>query len=67
MCIRDRRWFPHSPAWVWSAAFIAVVFLLNILSVRLYGESEFWFCLLYTSSASCELLLLTALPNIPDD
>ena len=38
-----QRWFPHSPAWVWSAAFIVVVFLLNILSVRLYGESEFWF------------------------
>ncbi len=38
-----QRWFPHSPAWIWSAAFIAVVFLLNILSVRLYGESEFWF------------------------
>ena len=38
-----QRWFPHSPAWVWSALFIAVVFTLNILSVRLYGESEFWF------------------------
>lgn len=38
-----QRWFPHSPAWIWSAAFIVVVFLLNILSVRLYGESEFWF------------------------
>lgn len=38
-----QRWFPHSPAWVWSAVFIAVVFALNILSVRLYGEAEFWF------------------------
>lgn len=38
-----QRWFPHSPAWVWSALFILVVFTLNILSVRLYGESEFWF------------------------
>ena len=38
-----QRWFPDSPAWIWSAAFIAVVFMLNILSVRLYGESEFWF------------------------
>ncbi|MBT1164992.1 amino acid permease [Bifidobacterium felsineum] len=38
-----QRWFPHSPAWIWSAAFIAVVFVLNILSVRLYGEAEFWF------------------------
>lgn len=38
-----QRWFPHSPAWIWSAVFIAVVFALNILSVRLYGEAEFWF------------------------
>ncbi|MBW3083238.1 amino acid permease [Bifidobacterium phasiani] len=38
-----QRWFPDSPAWAWSAAFIVVVFALNILSVRLYGEAEFWF------------------------
>ncbi|TPF97506.1 amino acid transporter [Bifidobacterium sp. UTCIF-39] len=38
-----QRWFPGSPTWMWSAIFIAVVFALNILSVRLYGESEFWF------------------------
>ncbi len=38
-----QRWFPNSPTWVWSALFIAVVFILNILSVRAYGEAEFWF------------------------
>ena len=38
-----QRWFPHSPSWVWSAAFIVAVFALNIMSVRLYGEAEFWF------------------------
>lgn len=38
-----QRWFPHSPSWVWSAVFIVVVFALNIMSVRLYGEAEFWF------------------------
>lgn len=38
-----QRWFPHSPEWAWSAAFIALVLVLNILSVRLYGEAEFWF------------------------
>lgn len=38
-----QRWFPSSPAWAWSAVFIAAVFALNILSVRLYGEAEFWF------------------------
>ena len=58
-----QRWFPHSPSWVWSAVFIVVVFALNIMSVRLYGEAEFWFasikvfaiiCLLYTSDAADE-------------
>ena len=39
----DATLVPAFAAWVWSAAFIVVVFLLNILSVRLYGESEFWF------------------------
>ena len=38
-----QRWFPHSPTWAWSAVFIAAVFALNIMSVRLYGEAEFWF------------------------
>ena len=38
-----QRWFPHSPSWVWSTVFIVVVFALNIMSVRLYGEAEFWF------------------------
>lgn len=38
-----QRWFPHSPSWVWSAVFIVVVFAFNIMSVRLYGEAEFWF------------------------
>ena len=38
-----QRWFPDSSAWVWSALFIVVVFVLNILSVRMYGEAEFWF------------------------
>ena len=38
-----QRWFPGSPTWAWSALFIAVVFALNIMSVRLYGEAEFWF------------------------
>lgn len=34
------------PAWSWSLLFFALVFLLNILSVRAYGESEYWFALI---------------------
>lgn len=38
-----QRWFPHTPTWVWSAACIALVFIMNALSVRVFGEAEFWF------------------------
>lgn len=38
-----RFWFPHSPAFLWSFLFLAVIFLLNYLSVKGYGEGEYWF------------------------
>lgn len=31
------------PAWGWSIIFFAIIFLLNTLSVKAYGESEYWF------------------------
>ncbi|WP_434136640.1 amino acid permease [Kocuria rosea] len=40
-----RYWFPDSPSWIWSGAFLAILFALNALSARAYGESEFWFSL----------------------
>lgn len=36
-------WFPDTPAIVWSAAFLLLVFGLNAMSARVYGEGEFWF------------------------
>ncbi|GMA56458.1 hypothetical protein GCM10025858_09610 [Alicyclobacillus sacchari] len=38
-----KYWFPHTPSVVWSAVFLAVLFLLNVVSVRGYGEGEYWF------------------------
>ncbi|TCP02334.1 lysine:proton symporter (AAT family) [Uruburuella suis] len=32
--------------WAWSLLFFAIIFLLNTLSVRAYGESEYWFALI---------------------
>lgn len=34
------------PAWVWSSIFLIIIFGLNALSVRVYGESEYWFALI---------------------
>ena len=33
-------------AWVWSCIFLVIIFALNSLSVRVYGESEYWFALI---------------------
>ena len=41
-----RYWFPDIPAIVWSALFLAVLFVINALTVRGFGESEFWFALI---------------------
>ena len=38
-----RFWFPDVPAIVWSAGFLLLLFLLNALSARAFGEGEFWF------------------------
>ena len=40
-----RYWFPDVPAWIWSALFLVLLFTLNALSARAYGEGEFWFSL----------------------
>ncbi|MFD1956988.1 amino acid permease [Paenibacillus thailandensis] len=39
-------WFPDSPSILWSALFLLLLVGLNLLSVRGYGESEFWFALI---------------------
>jgi lysine-specific permease len=36
-------WFPNTPAIIWSAIFLAILFLLNVFSVKGYGEGEYWF------------------------
>lgn len=37
------NWFPQIPIWIWCGVFAVVLALLNIISVKAYGEAEFWF------------------------
>jgi len=41
-----RYWLPEVPGIIWSVLFLALIFGLNILSVKGYGESEFWFAII---------------------
>lgn len=39
-------WFPNSPSILWSALFLLLMLGLNLLSVKGYGESEYWFAMI---------------------
>ncbi|MFF4615098.1 amino acid permease [Nonomuraea jabiensis] len=41
-----QRWFPSVSVWVWCAVFAAVVFTVNAVSARVFGETEYWFSLI---------------------
>ncbi|EXT45731.1 amino acid permease family protein [Acinetobacter sp. 25977_1] len=36
-------WFPDIPGFYWSALFLVIIFMINAMSVKGFGESEFWF------------------------
>ncbi|WJQ83837.1 amino acid permease [Brevibacillus brevis] len=52
-----QRWFPDSPVWMWCAIFAVVLFLLNALSARAFGESEFWFSSIKVSAIILFIIL----------
>lgn len=37
------NWFPQVAVWIWCGFFAIFLALLNIISVKAYGEAEFWF------------------------
>lgn len=41
-----KYWFPDSNSFIWSLLFLSIIFLLNYLSVKGYGESEYWFAII---------------------
>lgn len=38
-----RFWLPDTSSFMWSAIFLSILLILNVLSASAYGESEFWF------------------------
>lgn len=39
-------WFPDTPRWIWVLGIVFVIAGLNLCSVRVFGELEFWLSLL---------------------
>ena len=40
------RWLPHSPEWLTSLVALVALIAINLLSVKLFGELEFWFAVI---------------------
>ena len=41
-----KYWFPNSSSFIWTIIFIVIVLTFNMLSVKAYGESEYWFAMI---------------------
>lgn len=39
-------WFPQTPAWLWELLFLGILYSMNIIAVKAFGETEFWFALI---------------------
>ena len=52
-----RLWLPNVPAWFISLALLISLTLTNLISVRSYGEFEFWFASIKVAAIVAFLLL----------
>jgi histidine transporter len=54
-------WFPEVPRWVWVLTIIGLVAALNLCTVRMFGELEFWLSLLKVGAIVAMIVGGTAL------
>ncbi|WP_086706849.1 amino acid permease [Streptomyces antimycoticus] len=39
-------WFPEVPRWIWVVTVILAIAVINLVTVKVFGETEFWFSLI---------------------
>ena len=39
-------WWPHTPSWIWSGAALLLILLINAISVKAFGSTEYWLSLI---------------------
>lgn len=52
-----KGWLPGTEPWMWVALFMALFCLSNLVAVRNFGETEFWFAALKVFAITAFLLL----------
>lgn len=51
------NWFPQVDTWMWCGIFAVALAALNIISVKAYGEAEFWFAGIKVSAIIAFIIL----------
>jgi L-asparagine transporter-like permease len=59
--IYSKLWFPGIPSWMWVAAFSAAIVYANTVSVKSFGQFEYWFAMIKVVTIAVFLVLGTAL------
>ncbi|PGZ98080.1 amino acid permease [Bacillus pseudomycoides] len=54
-------WFPDIPRWIWALIALVLMSALNFLSVKVYGELEFWFALIKIVTIICMIVIGTGI------
>ncbi len=49
-------WLPGVPEWVSSTVFLVAITLINLISVKAYGEFEFWFAIVKVAAISAMII-----------
>ncbi len=43
-------WFPQVPRWIWVAAVVLLILVINLMKVKVFGETEFWLAVIKVSA-----------------
>ncbi|MCK8617086.1 amino acid permease [Fructobacillus sp. M158] len=62
-------WFPSMPTWPWELLFLVVLYLVNVIAVKAFGEAEFWFSMIKVTAIVAMILtgLILALGQVHTD
>ncbi|OIM62317.1 amino acid permease [Oenococcus oeni] len=58
-------WFPKMPMWIIQLMFLAAIMSINLITVKFFGEAEFWFAMIKISAIVA--LILTSIFMLATD
>jgi L-asparagine permease len=61
VAIYMHKWFPDMPQWITALVALFVLIAINMLSVKLFGELEFWFSVIKVTAIVVFLVVGTSL------